>query len=246
MLPKIDAPQFNIELPVSKKSVKVRPFTVKEEKILLFAQQEEKDKSIIEAIIQVINNCVLDKTKVELLNTFELEYLFIKLRAISVNQIITLNIKDEELSTEEEPVWDKAEFDLDDMEIKFATKEAESKIELNDTYMIKLRYPSYNTIGKFSKEALSDKPASQIAVELVGSVIESVYSKDGEEVFLLDDHTDEEREEFYSSLSTSNFAKVQEFMASAPYIYGELKYENSKGETVIKELKGLSDFFMLA
>ena len=143
MLPKIDAPQFNIELPVSKKSVKVRPFTVKEEKILLFAQQEDQDKSVIDAIMQVVNNCVLDKTEITELSTFELEDLFVKIRAISVNQIITLNVRDEVASTEEEPVWNKAEFDLDTIEIKFASEQVEDKIELNDEYMIKLRYPTY-------------------------------------------------------------------------------------------------------
>lgn len=246
MLPKIDSPQFNIELPVSKKSVKVRPFTVKEEKILLFAQQEDQDKSVIDAIMQVVNNCVLDKTDITELSTFELEYLFVKIRAISVNQIITLNVRDEVASTEEEPVWNKAEFDLDTIEIKFSSEQVEDKIELNDEYMIKLRYPTYKTISKFDAKTIKDRPASSLAVELVGSVIESVYSKDGEEVFLLDDYSEEEREEFYGSLSTANFSKVQRFMGSAPYLYGKFSYEDSNGDVQEKELKGLSDFFMFA
>ena len=245
MLPKIDSPKFEIELPVSKKTVSVRPFTVKEEKILLFAQQDNKEQSIIESIMQVVNNCILDKTDVSNLPTFELEYLFVKLRGLSVNNIIELNIRDEVQSTEEKPVYVKSKLEIDNKEIKFGDEEVLNKLELNDTYMIKLRHPTYTTLNVFNEEKLKNN-VSDLAIELIGSVIESVYSKDGKEVFLLDDYAEEEKNEFFNSLSTNNFNDIQKFISQAPYLYAKINWEDGNGDKKERELKGLLDFFMFA
>tara|TARA_R100001460_G_scaffold4800_8_gene13628 strand:+ start:3685 stop:4422 length:738 start_codon:yes stop_codon:yes gene_type:complete len=245
MLPKIDAPKFDIDLPVSEIKVKVRPFTVKEEKILLFAQQDNKEQSIIDAIMQVVNNCLLDKTDITKLPTYELEYLFVKLRGLSVNSIIELNVKDDSAYTEENPVYAKSSLTIDDIILK-SDKKADSKLELDDKYMLKLRHPTYGSLKGFDKSTIMDSNISDLAIQLIGSVIESVYSKDGKEVFMLDDYSEEERSEFYSSLSAKNFSEIQKFIASAPYLYAKIEWEEQDGNMKERELKGLLDFFTFA
>ena len=245
MLPKIDAPKFDIDLPVSEIKVKVRPFTVKEEKILLFAQQDNQEQSIIDSIMQVVNNCLLDKTDVTKLPTYELEYLFVKLRGLSVNSIINLNVRDESASTEENPVYAKSQLSVDDIILKFEN-EQKSKLELDDKYMLKLRHPTYGTLKMFDKSKIAENKVSDLAIEIIGSVIESVYSKDGKEVFMLDDYSEEERTEFYSSLSANNFTEIQKFIASAPYLYAKIEWEEQDGSKKERELKGLLDFFTFA
>jgi len=247
MLPKIDTPIFDIELPISKKVIKVKPFTVKEEKLLLFAQQSNSDKSIIESVMQVCNNCLVEDIDVRKLASFELEYLFIKLRAVSINNIIKLNILDEKNSTEDAPVYIQTDLNLDDAEIKVnSEKEIADRIKLDDTYSIKLRYPAYSQLDAIDMKPNEDKAAGDIAVSLISSVIESVYNQDGSEVYVLDDYNQEEKDEFLSSLTSKNFAQIQEFLSLAPVLYLKIKYENEEGDKFERELRGLADFFMLA
>ena len=246
MLPKIDTPIFDIELPISKKTIKVRPFTVKEEKILLFAQQEDSDQSVIQSVLQVCNNCVVNDEDISKLATFEVEYLFVKLRALSVNNIIGLNIIDEKRSTEEEKVFIKTEINLDDVIIKTNDKKIVDKIRLDDTYQIKLRFPAYAQLDKIDLVPNDEKKAGDIAVSLVSSVVESVFNKDGSEVYILDDYSQEEKDEFLSSLSSKNFTQIQEFLSLQPILYLKFEYENEDGDKFERELRGLADFFMLA
>ena len=246
MLPKIDTPIFDIELPISKKTIKVRPFTVKEEKILLFAQQEDSDQSVIQSVLQVCNNCVVNDEDISKLATFEVEYLFVKLRALSVNNIIGLNIIDEKRSTEEEKVFIKTEINLDDVIIKTNDKKIVDKIKLDDTYQIKLRFPAYAQLDKIDLVPNEEKKAGDIAVSLVSSVVESVFNKDGSEVYILDDYSQEEKDEFLSSLSSKNFTQIQEFLSLQPILYLKFEYENEDGDKFERELRGLADFFMLA
>ena len=94
-LPKIQTPIFNIEIPSIKKTKKFRPFLVKEEKILLLAQQGN-DSDLLDAITQIINNCCLEDLNISSLASFDLEYIFLKLRARSVNNLVELKYKDKE------------------------------------------------------------------------------------------------------------------------------------------------------
>ena len=98
----------------------------------------------------------------------------------------------------------------------------------------------------FDKSTIMDSNISDLAIQLIGSVIESVYSKDGKEVFMLDDYSEEERSEFYSSLSAKNFSEIQKFIASAPYLYAKIEWEEQDGNMKERELKGLLDFFTFA
>jgi len=124
-LPKIQSPTFEVIIPSINKTVLFRPFLVKEEKILLMAQQSNDDKDIIKAIKQVVNNCCLDdKLDIDKLATFDLEYLFLKLRARSVNNVVEILYKD----AEDEKEY-KFSINLDDVEVTMP-KKSEKNIKI--------------------------------------------------------------------------------------------------------------------
>ena len=92
-IPKIVTPTYECELPSTKQKIKYRPFLVKEEKVLLVALESDNDNSIQDAIIQVLQNCVMTDIKVDKLPIFDFEYLYLKVRAKSVGEVVNLKLK---------------------------------------------------------------------------------------------------------------------------------------------------------
>jgi hypothetical protein len=233
-LPKIDKPIFEVAVPSIKKTVKFRPFTVKEEKILLVAQQESNEKAIILAIKQVINNCCQeDKFDVDTMATFDLEYVFLKLRARSISNLIEVSYRD----NEDDKVYNFS-IDLDEVEMLLNT-ETSNIIEITETMGIKMKYPSVSIID----DAPTEASAADVVEYLIRSCIDSIY--DGENVYPANAYTDNELLEWIDTLDVSTFNKIREFFDNLPQMFYELKYTNSLGNEKKIELSTLSDFFIL-
>jgi len=234
MLPKIDKPIFEITVPSMKREVKFRPFTVKEEKILLVAQQESNEKSIILAIKQVINNCCQeDKFDVDKLATFDLEYLFLKLRARSINNVIEVSYRD----NEDDKVYD-FEINLDEVEM-LQNADASNIISITDTVGIKMKYPSVTIID----DAPTEASAADVVEYLIRKCIDSIY--DEESVYPADEYDEKELLEWIDSLDVETFNKIRAFFDNLPQMYYKLEYTNSLGNERTIELSTLSDFFIL-
>lgn len=234
MLPKIDKPIFEITVPSLKRPVKFRPFTVKEEKILLVAQQEGVEKSIILAIKQVINNCCQeDKFDVNKLATFDLEYLFLKLRARSINNVIEVSYRD----NEDDKVYD-FEIDLDEVEM-LQNADVSNVIPINDTVGIKMKYPSVSIID----DAPTEGTAAEVVEYLIRKCIDSIY--DEESVYPAEEYDEKELLEWIDALDVETFNKIRAFFDNLPQMYYKLEYTNSLGNERTIELTTLSDFFIL-
>lgn len=234
MLPKIDKPIFEIAVPSLKRPVKFRPFTVKEEKILLVAQQEGVEKSIILAIKQVINNCCQeDKFDVNKLATFDLEYLFLKLRARSINNVIEVSYRD----NEDDKVYD-FEIDLDEVEM-LQNADVSNIIPINDTVGIKMKYPSVSIID----DAPTEGTAAEVVEYLIRKCIDSIY--DEESVYPAEEYDEKELLEWIDALDVETFNKIRAFFDNLPQMYYKLEYTNSLGNERTIELTTLSDFFIL-
>jgi hypothetical protein len=234
MLPKIDKPIFEINVPSFKRTVKFRPFTVKEEKILLVAQQEGAEKAIILAIKQVINNCCQeDKFNVDTLATFDLEYLFLKLRARSINNVIEVSYRD----NEDDKVYD-FEIDLDEVEM-LQNADVSNIIPINDTVGIKMKYPSVSIID----DAPTEGTAAEVVEYLIRKCIDSIY--DEENVYPADEYDEKELLEWIDSLDVETFNKIRAFFDNLPQMNYKLEYTNSLGNQRTIELSTLSDFFIL-
>lgn len=233
-LPKISHPVFELTLPTTKQVIKFRPFLVKEEKLLLIAMQGEDPGEIVNSIKQVVNNCIVtENIDIENMATVDLEYLFIKIRSKSVNNIIKLTYRD----LEDERKYD-VEVNLDEVEVKFDESHT-NKIEINETLGFFMKYPEANIDSKLK----DSKTEADVLFDVLKNCIEKIY--EGKEEYSVADSTEEELEEFIQSLDVKTFNKIQTFFATMPKLYHEVKYVNSKGNERTIALSSLSDFFTL-
>ena len=228
-LPKLTAPIFTIEMPSNKKSVKFRPFTVKEEKLLLLASESEEPKFINDTITQVLNNCFIDDIDIGILATFDVEYLFIQLRAKSVNNIVKLRFKDDN---------DKVitqDIDLEDVKVHFDPNHT-NKIQLNDEVSMVMKYPSFNMIEKMSTNDNKE------LTEVISACIDKVYT--AEEVMDLNDYTQAEVTTFIESFTSKNMREIEAFFNSLPKLKLEILYKDEEtGDMIKREVSGLQSFF---
>ena len=231
-LPKIDKPLFDLKVPSLDTSIKARPFVVKEEKILLTAQQSGTEKDIVLAIKQVLQNCIVDPTfDTDTLTTFDLEYMFLKLRARSVSNIIEVSYRD----NDDNKVYE-FEIDLDTVEM-LQDKPTNNKIMVTDEVGIVMKFPSVTVLEGVPEEV----SATDLVEYLVRSCIDQVF--DADEVYLASEQTTEELSEFIDSLDIETFNKIREFFDSLPQLYHKLEYVNSNGDARTIELTTLNDFF---
>ena len=232
-LPKLNHPIFTIKIPSTKQDVRFRPFLVKEEKLLLIAQSSGNLKEIIIALKQVINNCIIEEVDVDSFTTFDLEYIFIKLRANSFNNIIELSYKDNEDGENY-----KFEVDLNTVELLVDPTHT-NKIKINDDVGIVMKYPKPNLTDGVDEV----NTELELYFAMMQECIDYVY--DANKKYLAKDYTKEEMDEFLSSLDVATFKQIQTFFNTLPKLYYKLEYTNKEGHARIIELTSLTDFFIL-
>ena len=232
-LPKIDQPIHNINVPSMKKKFPFRPFLVKEEKLLLMAKESQTPSDILGAIKQVVNNCCLEpKLVVEKLPIFDLEYLFLKLRSLSVDNVVKITYKD----FEDEKEYN-FEIDLNKVEVKFPEKNSEN-IKISNKSGIVMRYPTASLYD--DKEFTSLE--KDYMFELIVRCIDKIYYED--DIYEAKDYKKQELVEFLENLNVATFEKILEFLTNVPKIHHEILYTNSKGTERKIEFNSLNDFFM--
>ena len=231
-LPKISYPTYTIKVPSTKKNVKFRPFLVKEEKLLLMAKESENNSDILLSIKQIINNCCLDENfDNEKMTIFDLEYIFIKLRAFSVDNIVKVSYKDEEDGQNYE-----FEVDLNAVEVEFPEKN-ENNIKISDTFGILMKYPSASLYE--DKDFLNlDK---DYLFELIVRCIDKIY--EGDNVFEAKNYTMKDLGDFLENLDSKTFVSIQDFLMNSPKLLHVMKYKNSLGNEKEIRLSSLNDFF---
>lgn len=238
-LPKIKQPVFDMFVPSTGKGVKFRPFLDKEEKLLLIAQTGGSNNDMINALIQVIGNCVYNLDGKPLnttsLTTFDLEYMFLKLRARSVDNISKLTFRDVEDDKEY-----TFEVNLDEIEV-FRNPEHTNKIKVNDEISLTLNYPT----AAFVVGALAAPTQADVSNRLILDCINTIY--DANNVYLASESTRAELEEFLESALTHRVrVQIEQFFATMPKLYHKITYKNSKGSEREIVLDSLEDFFTLA
>ena len=231
-LPKLDHPIHNISIPSLKKNYKFRPFLVKEEKLLLMAKESGIETDILAAIKQIVNNCSLDpKLDINKLSIFDLEYIFLRLRAFSVDNKIKVSYKD----NEDEKVYE-FEIDLDKVEVIFPEK-VENTIKITSKSGLSLKYPSASLYE--DKEFLSlDK---DYLFQLIIRCIDNIFYED--QVYPAKDYKKADLEEFLENLDIKTFQKIQEFLINSPKMNYTIKYKNSLEHDREIVLSSLNDFF---
>lgn len=231
-LPKVTYPIIEITQPSTKKKLKARRFTVKEEKILLIAKVAKSNLDIYKAVKQVVNNCILeDDFEIDEIPIFDLEYIFIRLRIASVSNISTVSYFD---PTDEETR--DFDIDLEDIEVTWPNPIPNPVIKVNDEIGFKLKWPAASMYE-------NDVDVESISYEeIVARCIDSIY--DGDNIYKAKDFKINEIVEFIESLSIDDYDKVKEFYKNAPHLHYEIKYKNKVGMDRSIELKSLTDFFI--
>jgi len=242
MLPKLDVPMYNIKLISTGQEIRIRPFLVKEQKLFLMASETEDSKETINTIRQVLKNCILDEVDVDNLPTFDLEYLFMNLRARSVEEVVNLkykcnnNIKNDK---DEETVCNgSVEFDVNLLEVVPTTHaEHTNKFQLTEKLGICLKYPTFEMIQKY--EGMDE---NDIMINILVDCIEYLF--DSEQIYYSKDSTRKELEEFVESMQQKDLEKIKVFFDTMPEIKKDVHFKCPKcGYEEDMVIRGLQNFF---
>lgn len=234
-LPVVAHPTFKITIPSTKKTVSFRPYTVREEKILLMVREADSIPDVVDGLKQIISNCCQEDIDVNKLALFDIEYIFIKLRAKSVGEILQLQIKEDD-----KPI--KFEVNLDEVELKF-NPEHTKKIVLVEQYGVTMRYPTFDVmikLDKFIKENKDPKMVNEFIFDVIVDCIENVF--DNDKVYT--DFSREELDNFVLSLPVEGSNKLRSFFDTMPVLEHTVTLKNKEGETKEITLRGLKDFFI--
>ena len=234
-LPKLNTPTYELEVPSTDEKIKYRPFLVKEEKILLMAMESRKNEDIVQAVKDIVTTCTFEKLDVSSLPMFDVEYIFLNIRAKSVGETSKLKL----LAPDDKKTYVDVELNLTEVEVQVDDKHT-NKIELGNDMGIIMTYP---TIDSFMETGIQNINANNM-LDLIGSCILQVYEKKGEKVYNSKDQTKKELTEFIESMNTKQFKEVQAFFDTMPKLKHTVKVKNPKTKKSSDvKLTGLNDFF---
>ena len=234
-LPKLTTPTYELEVPSTDEKLKYRPFLVREEKILLIALESGKSEDIITAIKDIVTECTYGKIDLGKMPMFDVEYIFLNIRAKSVGEVSTLKL----LCPDDKETYVNVDIDLSEIMVQ-VDEGHNPKIELTDEMGMIMTYP---TIDSLKATGVTEITADNM-LDVISACILQIYDKKGEEVFETKDQTKKEISEFVESLNTKQFQEVQKFFDTMPKLKHTVELENPK--TGVKSeivLQGLNDFF---
>ena len=235
-LPVLTVPTYELEVPSTDEKVKYRPFLVKEEKILLIAIESEDNGEIVQAVKTIVDECTFNKLNLGTMPIFDVEYIFLQIRAKSVGETTNLRL----LCPDDRETYAKVEIDLTEVLVQ-VDEGHNNKIELTDEMGIIMQYPN---IDSMVDVGIAEINASNM-LDIISTCIDRIYDKGGEEVHMAVDSTKKELVEFIEQLNTKQFAEVQKFFDTMPKLKHTVKVKNPKTEKESEvTLTGLNDFFV--
>lgn len=234
-LPKLSVPQYKVELPSTRNNLNMRPFLVKEEKVLMIALESNDMEQISKAVRDIILSCY-DLDSLEDLTVFDIEYLFLQLRAKSVGENMNIQIK---CTQEECDGLTPISINVDDVEIINQNQERTILLDEKTGVGVTMKYPSMELIGSLDIEKLNSVEG---VMELIIKCIDSIFDNDN--VFDADAESAKDLEQFVESLNSEQFRMIQGFLQEVPAVYYKTEYECDKCKhTNEVELRGLNSFF---
>jgi hypothetical protein len=236
-LPKINVPTYELIIPSTDEKIKFRPFLVREEKILLIAMESGKAEDMVQAVKDIVDECTFNKLKLGQMPMFDVEYLFLNIRAKSVGEVSKLKV----LCQDDMKTYATVEIDLNEVQVQVDGEQHSNKVELSDEMGVIMKYP---TIDSFTANGIKNITAANM-IDVIASCVEQIYDKKGEEVYDSKDSTQAELIDFVEQLNTTQFQEVQKFFDTMPRLQHTILVTNPK--TKIENevtLTGLNDFFV--
>ena len=234
-LPKVNTPTYELAVPSTDDKIKFRPFLVKEEKILLIAMEAQEQSGILNAVKDIVKSCTFDKFDVNRAPIFDIEYIFLNIRAKSVGEVSTVNLR----CPDDNETFVQTEIDLTKVDVQI-TEGHTNKIELTDEMGMIMTYP---TLDSFSDSTTVINASNML--DVIASCVSQIYDKKGEDVYDAKDSTKQEIVDFLESLNSKQFLEIQKFFDTMPKLTHTVNIENP--ETKVKSditLTGLNDFFV--
>jgi hypothetical protein len=239
-LPKIAAPTFELVLPSTGKTIKYRPFLVKEEKILLLALESKDTKQITTAIKQILKECILTRgIKVEDLPTFDIEYIFLNVRGKSVGESLDLIVTCSDDGETQIPVT----IFIDQIQVVKDPNHSQD-IQLDDNLVLRMKYPSLDQFIKNNFDLTSEQSSSNVdkSFEIIASCIDVIFNS--EESWAASDCTKKELFEFIESMNSNQFRLIEKFFETMPVLSHTITVTNpNTGKENVVKLEGLTSFF---
>ncbi len=231
-LPKLDNPTYEMVQPSTGETVKFRPFLVKEQKILMMAQETGEGIEMSSAMCDLIKSCTFDKiSQPEKLPSFDVEYMFLKIRSKSVGDEVELQIT----CTDDNETVVPYTLDLNDVEIQY-TEGHNNTVMITDTVGLTMKYPTLEHLRKYTSD---DMGAVELTFGVIADCLENVF--DDKEVY--EELPKKELDEFIESMNNEQFASVQKFFDGIPRLRHEITVTNPKTEKENKiMLEGLQSF----
>lgn len=238
-LPTIATPTYELTLPSTGKKVKYRPFLVKEEKILILALESQEQSSITNAVKDVLKKCILTKgVKVDDLPTFDIEFVFLNIRAKSIGESIKIIVTCPDDGETQVPVT----IYVDEITVKKPDGHT-SDIKLDDTMTLRMKYPSLNQFIENNFEmASTPEETVENTFKVIADCMDTIFT--AEDAWDAKDYSPKERLEFIEQLNSKQYKDVEKFFATMPKLSHSFEVENPN--TGVKNtivLEGLADFF---
>ncbi len=235
-LPKLNTPEYRLNVPSTDEEIRYRPFLVKEEKVLLVAQETGTDKATYDAIRNIIKSCTMEEIDIDRLPLFDMEYIFLNIRAKSVGEIAKLKVKcpdDGETEVEVEVDLTKIVVEMDENH--------DARIKLTDDIGVLMMYPNFGTVTKQSIETPKGKETEKL-FDMISDCMYQIWQ--GEETFDAMDYSVKDRKAFLDSLNHQQFEKLQNFFETMPTLKKEIEVTNPKTKvTSTLTLQGIAAFF---
>ena len=233
-LPKMSVPKYMVTLPSTQEQISMRPFLVREEKVLMIALESNDATQISRAVKEIILSCY-DLKNLDSLTVFDIEYLFLQLRAKSVGENMNIQIKCREEDCDElTPV----SINVDDIAIINQEQERTILLDKDTGVGVEMRYPSLELVSSLDMEKLE---SIEGVMDLIVKCIDSIFDNDN--VYDADTESPEELSSFVESLSSEQFKKIQLFLQDVPAVYYKADYDCKCGRKQEVELRGLNSFF---
>jgi len=234
-LPKLGIPTYEEKIPSTGKTIKYRPFIVKEEKVLLLALESKDDDQIKAAVKNLLKNCIQSRIKLESLAIFDLEYLFLKIRGASIGEAIEMQV----ICKDDGKTKTTAVIDINEIEVDTSGK-SDNKIMLSEDAGVVMKYPGVDTF--IDVNFLDFDINNEKIFEVMADSIDQIF--DGEDIY--DDSTTSKKEkiEFVQNLTRQQFERIEEFFENIPKLTCNFSAVNpNTGVKSDYTVEGLSNFF---
>ena len=235
-LPKLNTPEYSLNVPSSDEEIKFRPFVVAEEKLLLIAQETGDEAAMLDAVKKIVEGCTFNALDVEHMPLFDLEYIFLNIRAKSVGETAKIKVK----CPDDEKTEVDVEVYLPDVKVQVGDDHI-NVIELTDKMTLEMTYPRFDTVTNIKKR-YPNASDIEMTFHMIASTMMTLH--DGEEEYDMMDETHDEKMGFIDQMTQMQFAKMQKFFETSPRLSHTVNITNPKTKKKSKyKLEGIAAFF---